>query len=370
MQNKTFHFEIHDLINAFITAFDDIVISRYTKNKDEKELIKVRYVYSPKERVLFDIVNKAQNITLPAVAISQTSLERDESRVFNKLYGFDLAQIQSDNSYRNIIKHIGMPVPINVGISMSIICKYQTDLDQIISNFVPYNNPYVILSWKVPKSFNLSNINEIRSEVLWNGSISYTLPIDTTGSDKFHYVADTTFTIKGWLFPSAPRDPLKAIYFINSNFYAARLSDIEGVDGYVVNQDPEYVNLSATPTITNIYHTANNVPHEVFDLITFNNQNEHTLTLLGKNFDYTTQVWLSSNTDLGFSPLSVLDFTYYPSITGNPLSFANYYISTPNTMLITLPPLAVNQYIDVIVINDVGWASTASQNVQIFHTIV
>jgi hypothetical protein len=370
VQNKTFHFEIHDLINAFITAFDDIIISRYNKNREEKELIKVKYVYAPKERVLFDIVNKAQNITLPAVAISQTGLQRDESRVFNKLYGFDLAQLQADNSYRNIIRHIGMPVPIDISISMSIICKYQTDLDQIISNFVPYNNPYVILSWKVPESFNLANINEIRSEVLWSGSISYTLPVDTTASDKFHYVADTSFTIKGWLFPSAPLDPLKSIYFINSNLYASRLTQSDQFTGFVVNQDLEQTNLSATPVITNIYHTANNVPHEVFDLITFNKLNNHTLTLLGKNFDYTTQVWLSSNTDLGFSLLSLLDFTYYPSITGHPLSSADYFISTPNTMTITLPSLTGTQYIDIIVINDVGWVSTASQGVKILHTDV
>jgi hypothetical protein len=370
VQNKTFHFETHDLINAFITAFDDIIISRYNKNREEKELIKVRYVYAPKERVLFDIVNKAQNITLPAVAISQTGLERDESRVFNKLHGFDLAQKQVDNNYRNITRHVGMPVPMNIGISMSIICKYQTDLDQIISNFAPYNNPYIILSWKIPETFNLANINEIRSEVLWNGSVTYTLPVDATGSDKFHFVADTSFTIKSWLFPSAPRDPLKSIYFIDSNFYASRFSQSDQFSGFILNKDLEEITLSATPSITNVYHTVHNVPHEIFDVKVINNYNDRTITLLGKNFDYTTQVWLSGSTDLSFSPLSVLDFTYYPSITGNPLSASNYFISTPNTMTVTLPPLTANQYIDIVIINAVGWASTASQNVRLLHTTV
>jgi hypothetical protein len=370
VQNKTFHFEVHDLINAFITAFDDIIISRYNRNKEEKETIKVRYVYAPKERVLFDIVNKAQNITVPAVSIAQTSLQRDESRVFNKIYGFDVAQTRPDNSYRNITRHIGMPVPVNVGISMSIICKYQTDLDQIVSNFVPYNNPYVILSWKIPSSFNLANVNEIRSEVLWDGSISYTQPIDTTGSDKFHFTADTSFTIKGWLFPSAPRDPLKTIYFINSNFYALRMTDTDKFSGFVLNNDLEKVTLSGVPAITNVYHTAKNVPFEIFDTFVFNKLNEHTITLLGKNFDYTTQVWLSGSSDLGFSPLTAKDFTYYSTISGNPLSSSNYFVSTPNTMTITLPPLTSTQYIDIVVMNDVGWVSTASQSVKILHSVI
>lgn len=370
MQNKTFHFETHDLINAFITAFDDIHISRYDKSQTEKEIIKVRYVYAPKERVLFDIVNKAQNITLPVVSISQTSLQRDESRVFNKIYGFDVPQSQTSEKYRNIMRHVDMPIPVNIGISMSIVCKYQTDLDQIISNFAPYNNPYIILSWKIPASFNLSNVHEIRSEVLWDGSISYTLPVDTTGSDKFRYVADTSFTIKGWLFPSAPKDPLKTIYFINSNIYASRLTESDQFEGFVLNRDLQRVSISGVPTITNVYYTANNVPREISDTITFNKYNNHTLTLLGKDFDYTTQVWLSGTSDLGFSSLTSTNFTYYSNVSGNPLSATNYFISTPNTMTVTLPTLTATDYINIIIMNQVGWSSTAAQDVKILHTVV
>ena len=51
--------------------------------------------------------------------------------------------------------------------------KFQTDMDQILSNFIPYNNPYIILSWKVPTDLSPSGFaipQEIRSEVLWSGS--------------------------------------------------------------------------------------------------------------------------------------------------------------------------------------------------------
>ena len=46
-----------------------------------------------------------------------------------------------------------MPVPVNLEVSMSILARYMEDVDQIISNFAPYNNPYIILSWPVPKAF-------------------------------------------------------------------------------------------------------------------------------------------------------------------------------------------------------------------------
>lgn len=371
MQNKTFHYETHDLINAFITAFDDIVISRYNKNREEKETIKVRYVYAPKERVMFDIVNKAQNITLPAVAISVNSLARDESRVFNKIYGFDAAQmVHTGNNDVLVRRHIGMPVPVNIEINMSIIANYQLDIDQIVSNFVPYNNPYVILSWKIPTGFKLSNIQEIRSEVLWGGNISYTQPIDTTGTDKFRFTADTSFTIKGWLFPSAPHDPLKNIYFINNNFYVTRMMDEEKFTGFVVGKDLEYAPLSGTPVITNMYHTVNNKVHEVFDEVILEDYNDNTLTLLGKRFEYTTQVWLSSyDTDLGMGPISSVGFDYYDPVFGYALPLSSYKVLTPNTLTVEIPKIISSSMFDIVVINEIGWASTAHKDLVIQYVV-
>jgi hypothetical protein len=34
---------------------------------------------------MYDIINKAQNLTLPVVAVNLTSVTRDNDRVFNKL---------------------------------------------------------------------------------------------------------------------------------------------------------------------------------------------------------------------------------------------------------------------------------------------
>ena len=94
-----------------------------------------------------------------------------------------------------------MPVPVNLEVSMSILARYMQDVDQIISNFVPYNNPYIILSWKVPEEFGTEYDQEIRSEVLWSGNLTYNTPTDTTYIDMFRVTVDTSFTIKGWLFP-------------------------------------------------------------------------------------------------------------------------------------------------------------------------
>ena len=83
MHNKTFNFEIRDLLTQFIAAMDDVVISRYNKDREEKEKIKVRYVHAPKERVFYDLINKAQNLTLPVISVNMTGIQSEPSKSFH-----------------------------------------------------------------------------------------------------------------------------------------------------------------------------------------------------------------------------------------------------------------------------------------------
>jgi len=225
VKTQAFHFEIKDLVTQFVAAFDDIIIKRYDKDRVPQSSLQVRYIYAPKQRVLYDLVNKAQNLTLPAVAINITSVSRDESRVFNKLTGFYLSRGAKESDYKPASAFYRTPVPVNIGISMSIIAKFQTDMDQIISNFVPYNNPYIILSWKVPEGLIAgagASRQEIRSEVLWDGSVNLSYPTDIATNEKYRLIGDTAFTIKGWLFPEATK-PSGNIYYIHNNFSAESL---------------------------------------------------------------------------------------------------------------------------------------------------
>jgi hypothetical protein len=96
--------------------------------------------------------------------------------------------------------------------------KFQTDMDQIISNFVPYNNPYIIISWKIPSTQNLYNNFEIRSEILWNGEIGLEYPIDISGVQPARVIANTSFTMKGWLFKGNPEADVKNIFTIDQDF--------------------------------------------------------------------------------------------------------------------------------------------------------
>ena len=221
MKNEAFHFEIKDLLTQFIAAFDDVIIKRFNRNREAKQEVEVRYVFAPKQRVMYDIINKAQNLTLPAVAVDLASVKRDNTRVFNKLAGsiIPTQKHASDNKENSVFL---MPTPVDLEVNMSILARYMSDVDQIISNFVPYTNPYIILSWKVPSVYGAKYVQEIRSEVLWSGDLTYNNPTDTTYNDQFRITVDTSFTIKGWLFPEQ-KDTVPVTFKVDDNIYTTGL---------------------------------------------------------------------------------------------------------------------------------------------------
>jgi hypothetical protein len=356
---QTFHFEIRDIISQFIAAFDDVVINRYDKNRTPRSNVKVRYVYSPKERVLFDLVNKAQNMTLPVIAVNVTGISRDVNRVFSKLYGFDESDHYFDNKPGKNHAHINMPVPIDIQVAMSILTEYQTDMDQILSNFIPYSNPYVVIAWKIPDAMNVATVQEIRSQVLWSGDMSMAYPTDTTKSDKYRIEASTNFTIKGWLFPKeTPKQ--QNIFFIKSNFYSSLL---ECDNFYTANADsaplPEAEfafshTFSAAPICSYIYFQGIKLG-EVFNLQ--REESNYPALLLGMNFDYTTNVLLSSPNTILEYPQTRFEFDYYPPIDGYILPVSSYKIVSDNLIDLKMPELVSNGQFKIVIVNRAGWKS-------------
>lgn len=370
MKKYTYNFEIKDLLTQFVAAFDDTIIKRYDESRNVRQELEVRYVFAPKQRVMYDIINKAQNITLPVVTVDLSSVSYDSSRAFNKV-----------NKLRTFISEdesisMDMPTPINLEINMSILGRYMQDIEQIITNFAPYTNPYIILAWKEPTS-NGETI-EVRSEVIWSENISLNTPTETTYSDKFRVVADTSFTIKGWLFKNTNTEDTP-IYFIDQNLVAAgkdwKLQQpLESLDydNFFNNfkDDPDndtYVTttrLSGVPEISNIYLNTSASPMEVSYVspITLNKQSAdysvYNYTLIGDNYDHTTSVLLSSNNLTLTNNLTTFDTEYTGPITGFILPKENYTVMSNNTMNITMPYLSGSGDVDIIINNPAGWTST------------
>ena len=358
MKDYNFNFEIKDLLTQFLCAFDDAIIKRYDKDRNAKEIIEVRYVLAPKQRVMYDIVNKAQNLTLPVVAVNVTGITRDQSRVFNKLdrvYG----QIGTSRS------EIKMPIPINIEVSMSILTRYMQDLDQILSNFIPHSNPYIILSWKEPSDIPNQTV-EIRSEVLWNGSISLTEPTELASSDKIRIAADTSFTIKGWLFKN--KNTLASqIYFIDANFIASSKIIIDD-SNYSAFTDTlsgvtNTITISAIPSLTNAYYNNSGNLYPIYSNHTLNTSTTglNNFVLHGTSLSYTNTVLLCGNNTFT-NKLCSVNSTYTGAVSGSFISSEYYNIIDNNIMTLNLSTLSGSGNFNIIISNPAGWVSSSSIN--------
>tara|TARA_E500000318_G_scaffold22674_1_gene23111 strand:+ start:768 stop:1916 length:1149 start_codon:yes stop_codon:yes gene_type:complete len=338
---RPFYFEIKDMLTQFVAAFDDIVIGRFNRDRVEKDKINVRYVYAPKQRVLYDLVNENKTLTLPVVSVNVNNISRDESRVFNKLDGF---YYQANIGDEKVSRHIKAPVPINITLSVSVLTRYQTDMDQILSNFVPFCNPYVIISWKVPEKFNLSVDQEIRSEVLWTGDVSMNYPTDLNSSQKARVTADTTFTIKGWLFKDTD-NPSGNIFFIDSNFHNE--TKLEYYDNYeslsgntytypassIIDDRIESFELSGSPFITDIFYNGVLLQEN----LTIASNTSGSIILNGSGFTNTETVLFSTNTETSYTNItSVSNFSRQVAVSGQSIPFT---ILNDNTIIFNSPPI-------------------------------
>lgn len=227
MKEQYYGFEIKDILKQFVAAFNSIVINRYNEEQSVQEKVQVNFLYAPKERVLHDLVNKNQHIKLPVIAVSISSVTRDSERVFNKIPGFYISKNTSLSSRSFDTNYFPTPLPVNISVKMEILTRFQTDMDQIISNISVYSNPYIVISWKLPSSQNLKDNFEIRSEVIWGGSIPISYPTNISGTTPYRVSASTNFTIKGWLFKNNSNPNVANIFTVDANFIPVSGFDYE-----------------------------------------------------------------------------------------------------------------------------------------------
>jgi hypothetical protein len=343
------------MLAQFTAAFDDCFVWRLNKAGEKIEKIKVRYVNGPKQRVLYDIVNQAKNITIPAISIEQKNIKRDPTRVQNK----------GQNIYRKHINgkktsKIPQPIPIIFDLDVSIIANFKEDIDQIASNIIPWCNPYFIISLKIPEDFGLDFDDEIRSDVNWSGSIEYENPTEVESQDKFRIIGNTSFTVKGWLFPSL-ETPVEPIYVINSNFHAVETgADLYSYDSYptlsgIDHSTTDNILISAYPEFTNTFINGRIYRSD----IEISSDNENIFTVYGKRFDFKNKWYLSSNEVVPGYIFEEIQTIKFPLISGYRIPDTDIEIANDNIAILSLSSgLVISSPFTLITSNSAGWVSS------------
>jgi hypothetical protein len=338
--------EVKILVTQFIDALDEIIIQRRNKDLSVEDQIEVNIIYSPKQRTLFDIINKNQHIQIPIISCYITNFARDPGRVFNKIAGSSYNMYPATSGSESLLQ----PLPINITMGVSIICRYQTDLDQILGQLA-YFDPYIVISWMDP----LLNFTEVRSTVYWDEQVKIQYPVETVASQPTRIIADTSFIIKGWLY-KIPQPGVGKIYKITSTFTSVSELDLNYslLTALRTLDNSDMFTISAIPQIERTFpsYTLTGVDTNFLmlgDMFSFNGHCVSGLFAIPLDSNmYPTLAW--------FDPLSSQPSlsSKYPGFSG--IEITDYTIEGNNSLTFTLPSAIGYGYIDLLVYNEAGYS--------------
>ena len=316
MIQYTYDHELITMTNMFLNSMSTIIVKRFNVHKQARDQIKTRVLYAPKQRVLHDLLNRDQNLRLPVVAVTISGITRDQNRVFNKILGTYHSVSDSTKS-----GHEGAPLPIDITYNVSIMTRYQQDMDQIISHIIPYINPYFTVSWRTPQRPDY----EIRSNVFWDGNVKLEYPVDLNASQVARVLADLTFTFKGWMF-QAPKEPVTTISSVElgfTNIGTTIMSEFSLEEKDLYESDAKIVYNAIPPRIEVIEPTYGRVAKQL------------QIDMWGKGFEKVFNVYLSGDCLSGlqlFSPYATISSlsSLYPTFEGVKIDESKWHYNKEN----------------------------------------
>jgi len=213
-RSNSFEFKIAQALVQ--RCFSNVVIGRYDGHREQITAIEVPTVNGNRSRLLKFLENPNQTLKPPVIAVSKEGFAIDSSRM-HSLY--DFLKLTSGGTI-NHQKRRG--VPVNIEFEVSAIAKYQADLDQIMTNFIPFFTPSVYVTWKHPKYSDQT----IKSQLLWNGNVQIQNPTDIGKGDAELWQMTTTFTFKTYIFAGITADSGSDTTITNINLSGDELFDV------------------------------------------------------------------------------------------------------------------------------------------------
>jgi hypothetical protein len=341
MNIYTYDFELQTMTTMLMNCFSDIIIKRFNVNRDPRDQIKTRVVYAPKQRVLNDLLDKDQNLQLPVISVQIGGIARDENRVFNKLLG--TFHHPANTTYS--LNEKG-PQPIDVTYNLSIMTRYQQDMDQILSHLLPYINPYFVVSWRTPQRPDF----EIRSNVIWNGQANVQYPVELNANQVARVVADLSFVFKGWLFQNQTKH--ENIFTFDNSYTTVNIAQdfakYNTFDTSYTRDELRYSVKPPQPQVVLPYFASSKIPTII--------------EMWGKGFNETSNIYLSGNclssTSVKHDPFALFSSlsAANPPLTAVKLSTTEWSVEE-SKITFTLPALNVSGFVDILVENPSGYGS-------------
>ena len=143
-----YHEILRKSIIAFGTLFNNVNIKKTAADGTVSSVIKVPLAYGPTQKFLARInqaptdLNNPVQITLPRMSFEFNGLTYDSARKLTTTQTFVTTSV-SDGTQ---VKRSFMPVPYNMSFELSIMCKINDDMLQIVEQILPYFQPAYTLT--------------------------------------------------------------------------------------------------------------------------------------------------------------------------------------------------------------------------------
>ena len=244
MLGQYFYHEIlRKTVIGFGTLFNGIEIRHDADDGGNVSRMKVPLAYGPMQKFLAKIEQQPTlkgrpAITLPRMSFEMTTLNYDASR--------KASITQTFRSYNtgtlNNVKKVFMPVPYNVGFTLSIATKLNDDMLQIMEQILPYFQPGLNITLNL-----VSSINEKRDIPIILESINMSDDYEGSFDNRRAMITTLQFTAKIYLFGAVADNPDALIKRVNVDYF----TDTNRV---VAKREQRY---SATPRAVKDYNDDN-----------------------------------------------------------------------------------------------------------------
>ena len=127
----------------FLDIFNNIQIAKYNKNKEIVNYVRVPIKYGPKQKFYYWIYQRSHEKIFPIIGVHLSSVEPS----FNE-YGVNknIKLLTENNSY-----YINNLIPCRFTYELSIAALYNTEIDQILEQIIPFFTPYISTRVNIPE---------------------------------------------------------------------------------------------------------------------------------------------------------------------------------------------------------------------------
>ena len=193
MQIRNFNSELMFASVLFSRLFRNITILRAAnKQNTEHRTVEVNCVIGNRSRIFKNLdASHTKGLSLPLIVVTRNGITINSDRNTN-LHN----EIKQQTMKNRIDYNLLSPVPLDIEFTVTLVSKWPSDIDMMLSNIIPFFHQDVYVSSRHPKYYNVQYF----SQVILGDNIQQDAVTELGNDQDDITTATLTFTFKTYMF--------------------------------------------------------------------------------------------------------------------------------------------------------------------------